>query len=51
VSEIRCVECGRIAPAAAIGWKADIGDDLRDDDPSEVVMFCPECWEREFGES
>jgi hypothetical protein len=31
------------------GWKAEIGDDLRDHDPPEVVVFCPECWEREFG--
>jgi hypothetical protein len=29
-------------------WKAEIADDLRDDDPPEVVMFCPDCWEREF---
>jgi hypothetical protein len=50
VREVRCAECGRIAPPDAPGWKADIGDDPRDDDPPEVVMFCPECWDREFGE-
>jgi hypothetical protein len=37
------------APPDGLGWKAEIGDDQRDDDPSEVVMFCPDCWEREFG--
>jgi hypothetical protein len=48
-TELRCAECVRLAPPDAPGWKAEIGDDLRDDDPPEVVMFCPECWEREFG--
>ena len=47
-AELRCIECGRSAPSDAQGWKAEIGDDLRDDDPPEVVMFCPECWDREF---
>jgi hypothetical protein len=32
-------------------WKADVGDDPRDDDPPKVVILCPVCWEREFGES
>jgi hypothetical protein len=46
-----CVECGTRAPLDAAGWKADIGDDPRDHDPPEVVLFCPECWAREFGAS
>jgi len=36
----RCVECGREA-ADAKGWKADIADNSRDDEPAEVVVFCP----------
>lgn len=48
-SDLRCAECDRRAPTTAQGWKAEIGDDVRDDDPPEVVMFCPECWSREFG--
>ena len=47
---MRCAECGRTATLNAERWKAEIGEDPRDDDdPPEVVMFCPECWEREFG--
>jgi hypothetical protein len=48
--ELRCAECGREAPPDALGWRADIADDLRDDDPPYVAVFCPECWEREFGD-
>jgi hypothetical protein len=48
-AELTCSECGRVAPPNATGWKGEIGDDLRDDDPPEVVVFCPECWAREFG--
>lgn len=41
---IRCVECVR-APRPGETWQlcfADIGD---------VVIYCPECAEREFGEA
>jgi hypothetical protein len=51
MSEIRCAECGRLAPQDAPRWKAEIGDDLRDNDPPEVLMSSPECWEREFGDT
>jgi hypothetical protein len=46
-----CVECGATASGNAKDWKAEIGDDLRDDDPPEVVILCVDCWKREFGES
>jgi hypothetical protein len=46
---MQCAECGCAAPLDAQRGKAEIGDDLREDDPPEVVLFCPECWEREFG--
>jgi hypothetical protein len=46
-----CAEYGAAASGNADGWTAEIGDDPRDDDPPEVVILCPECWRREFGES
>jgi hypothetical protein len=49
--QVICRECGALAAEGAEGWKAEIGDDLRDDDPPEVVILCPDCWKREFGES
>ncbi len=38
-----CAECGTESSPDAAGWRAylDIDDD--------VVTFCPECAEREFG--
>jgi hypothetical protein len=44
-------ESGTTASGHAKHWKAEIGDDLRDDDPPEVVILCPVCWQREFGDS
>jgi hypothetical protein len=43
-SAFRCAECGAVAEAGAEGWKAYIDDD------EAVVLFCPECAEREFRE-
>jgi hypothetical protein len=34
-----CVECGATASGNAEGWQADIGDNLRDADPPEVVIL------------
>jgi hypothetical protein len=48
LKKLPCAECGKEAPPDARGWRADIADDLRDDDPAFVVVFCPTCWEREF---
>jgi hypothetical protein len=47
---LQCAECGKVAVAEAEGWKAEIADDPRDDDAPEVVILCPECWAREFGD-
>ena len=47
--QLICVECRTVAPDGAVGWRAEIGDDLRDNDLPEVVILCPDCWEREFG--
>jgi hypothetical protein len=40
-----CVECGRRADANAEGWRAFLTSD------DEAANFCPDCAEREFGES
>jgi hypothetical protein len=43
---LECAESGRLSELGAVGWRA-----LRpDDDPPAVVVFCPECSEREFVE-
>jgi hypothetical protein len=41
-----CVECVAEAPPGAVGWRAvlTVGDE-----DEEVVTYCPECAEREFG--
>ena len=51
VPEIRCIECGRVAPkqAHAKGWRAYIVDDPDEPEEMEVAVYCPECGEREFG--
>jgi len=42
-----CAECGRPWLAASREhWKAYIADIER---PPEVLVFCPDCAEREFG--
>jgi hypothetical protein len=33
---MRCAECGREAPPGAAAWEAELGNDLRDDDPPEA---------------
>ena len=44
------VECGRIAPPGAVGWRAllTVGDEDAED-IEEVAVYCPECAAREFG--
>jgi hypothetical protein len=49
VRTLVCVACEEEADASARGWQgylADIDDDGRD----ELVLFCPSCAYREFGE-
>jgi hypothetical protein len=44
---LQCAECERPwLPVDAEHWSAY----LTDDEPPEVVFFCPRCAEREFGE-
>ena len=45
---LRCDQCGAIDAGPGLGWRAMLG--LEDDDETEAVeVFCPECYEREFG--
>ena len=46
---VRCIECHLIADTAA-GWKAYVGGGA-DGEPVEVVIYCPTCADREFGET
>jgi hypothetical protein len=46
-AEVRCIECDRPAVAPVDGWKAYLGS--YDDEPVEVLVYCPECALREFG--
>jgi hypothetical protein len=48
---VRCQECGALADEEARGWRAyrcDLADEFGSDEP-EVVYYCPECADREFG--
>lgn len=40
------VECGRVARENERGWRAHLTDD--EDEPAEVVVYCPDCDSREF---
>jgi hypothetical protein len=41
-----CAECGKQADAKGAAWKAFLTDE-----PDEIALYCPDCAEREFGES
>jgi hypothetical protein len=45
---LECAECKVVSTGKALGWRALLG--LEDDDTETVVVLCPECAEREFGE-
>jgi hypothetical protein len=45
-----CAECGVAGDGGMRGWRAYRADDLEDDeDVPEVLIFCRDCAEREFG--
>jgi hypothetical protein len=46
---LRCVECGAESDQLASGWRAYLAPDAEDKPEGELLMFCPECAEREFG--
>lgn len=43
-NRLRCVECGRVSQEDERGWTARLTID------DELVVYCPECDEREFGQ-
>jgi hypothetical protein len=43
-----CAECKVTSTGKARGWRALLG--LEDDDTETVVVLCPECARREFGD-
>jgi hypothetical protein len=43
---LECAECGQASELGALGWRAF----WTDDEPPAVVVFCPECAEREFSD-
>lgn len=42
-NRLQCEECGRVSRENERGWTARLTVD------DEVVVYCPECDEREFG--
>ena len=42
-----CEECGRVSRQDERGWTAHLTVD--EDEPAEVVLYCPKCDERESG--
>jgi RNase P subunit RPR2 len=44
MNRLQCVECGRVSRENKRGWTARLTVGRR------VVVYCPECDEREFGE-
>lgn len=46
---LRCVECGAESDQLASGWRAYLAPDPGEEPEGTLLMFCPECAEREFG--
>ncbi len=44
---LRCIECSVKSRAGARGWRAETA--VNEDEPDEVAIYCPDCWELEFG--
>jgi len=44
-NRLQCVECGRVSREGERGWTARLTID------DEAAVYCPECDEREFGNS
>jgi hypothetical protein len=43
---LTCVECGREQSDEEHGWRAYLTTD--EDEPTEAIVYCPECAIREF---
>jgi hypothetical protein len=44
---LACAECAAVTTILERGWRALLTDD--EHEPKHIVVFCPECAEREFG--
>jgi hypothetical protein len=42
-----CEKCPNVANMFGRGWRSFLKDD--EDEPTEVVILCPTCADREFG--
>jgi len=47
-NRLQRVECGRVSREDERGWTARLAVD--NEEPAEVVVYCPECDERAFGD-
>jgi hypothetical protein len=45
---LRCIDCGVESDRFATGWRAYLLTAVEGESDTEVLMFCPECDEREF---
>jgi hypothetical protein len=45
---LRCIDCGVESDWFATGWQAYLLAGVEGEFETEVLMFCPECAEREF---
>jgi hypothetical protein len=46
---LTCEECGAVSKTGE-GWKACLGEEWETDESLLVVVYCPGCYERRFGE-
>lgn len=49
VHQLHCLECQAESSGKAEGWKAYVGGGY-EGDPIEVLVYCPVCAAREFGD-
>jgi hypothetical protein len=47
---VRCAECGAVAHGIPVGWQAYLAGGY-EDEPIEIVTYCPVCAERETGDA
>jgi hypothetical protein len=48
-ARLRCGECGVLSDDRARGWRAVRAGEIDPDDTPELLVFCLDCSEREFG--
>jgi hypothetical protein len=46
---LHCIECHAVSTDEAEGWRAYIAYLEEDDEPPEVIVYCPACAAFEFG--